>query len=88
LIIISDLFPEVIKKLPQSKYLIRLKKKDKKKHYFGIESFVIGCCPNELKFDMKNQHQCNFLDSSVSSLFKENLKKEGKRNLAGRKGNS
>ena len=31
-----DLFPEVIKKLPQSKYLIRLKKKDKKKHYFGI----------------------------------------------------
>lgn len=31
-----DIFPEVIKKLPQSKYLIRLKKKDKKKHYFGI----------------------------------------------------
>jgi hypothetical protein len=34
--LITDLFPEVIKKLPQSKYLIRLKKKDKKKHYFGI----------------------------------------------------
>jgi hypothetical protein len=55
-----DLFPEVIKKLPPSKYLIRLKKKDKKKHYFGIESYLIACSANEMKFDMKNQHQCIF----------------------------
>lgn len=31
-----DLFNDVVKILPQSKYLIRIKKKDKKKHYFGI----------------------------------------------------
>jgi len=51
----------MIKKLPQSKYLIRLKKKDKKKHYFGIESMLIACSSMEMKFDMKNQSQCMFL---------------------------
>ena len=51
----EDLFNDVIKKLSQSKYLIRIKKKDKKKHYFGIESILVANFPLELKFDIKNQ---------------------------------
>jgi hypothetical protein len=41
----EDLFNDVIKKLPQSKYLIRIKKKDRKKHYFGIESTLVANFP-------------------------------------------
>ena len=62
------MFPDVIRKLPQGKYLIRIKKKDKKHHYFGINSTLVCCSPTELKFDIKNLEQ-------YTELFKQYLKK-------------